>query len=128
MSNRSERFLPQFTNTVTTVQFYQIGYSFTFLLGFLGNISSLLTFSRPTLRKVSTGCLFMALAISDMLFLLTCIIDFLEFGLNVSLAVFSSKENLFPPRSNSFLRLLTMNSVDFEHLSCPPLNWLQLGF
>ena len=82
-----EGLLPQFTNTLTTVRFYQIGYSLTLVLGFLDNISSLLTFSRSTLRKVSTGCLFITLAISDMLFLLTCIIDFLEFCLNVDIII-----------------------------------------
>ena len=70
-------------NPVAVIRFYQIGYSFTFFLGFFGNIASLLTFSRPTLRKISTGCLFMALACSDMLFLLICVFDILEFGVQV---------------------------------------------
>jgi hypothetical protein len=42
-----------------------------------------MTFSRLTLRKVSTGCLFIILAISDTLYLLMCVFDFLEFGLKV---------------------------------------------
>ncbi|CAF1067444.1 unnamed protein product [Adineta steineri] len=71
-------------NPVAVVRFYQIGYTFTFLLGFPGNIASFITFSRPTLRKVSTGCLFIVLAISDTLYLLMCVIDYLEFGLSVS--------------------------------------------
>ena len=75
-----EQFYALFVNPVMVVRFYQIGYSFTFLLGFLGNAASLLTFSRPTLRKISTGCLFIALAISDILYLLMCIFDYLEFG------------------------------------------------
>jgi hypothetical protein len=69
-----------FKNPVTIIRFYQIGYSFTLLLGFIGNTASLLTFSRPTLRKISTGCLFIALACSDILYLLMCIFDVLEFG------------------------------------------------
>jgi hypothetical protein len=72
-----------FVNPVMVVRFYQIGYPITFLLGFIGNTASLSTFSRPTLRKVSTGCLFMVLAISDTFYLLMCFIDFLEFGLKV---------------------------------------------
>ncbi|CAF0912189.1 unnamed protein product [Adineta steineri] len=71
-------------NRVATIRIYQIGYTFTFLLGFPGNIASLITFSRPTLRKVSTGCLFIVLAISDTLYLLMCVIDYLEFGFKVS--------------------------------------------
>jgi hypothetical protein len=73
-----------FKNPVIVIRFYQIGYSFTFFLGFIGTTASLLTFSRPTLRKVSTGCLFITLAISDMLYLLTCIFDYLEFGIQVT--------------------------------------------
>jgi hypothetical protein len=72
-----------FVNPVMVVRFYQIGYPITFLLGFIGNIASLMTFSRSTLRKVSTGCLFITLAISDTLYLLMCVFDFVEFGLQV---------------------------------------------
>ena len=72
-----------FVNPIVVVRFYQIGYPITFLLGFIGNIASLITFSRLTLRKVSTGCLFIVLAISDTLFLVICVIDFVEFGLQV---------------------------------------------
>jgi hypothetical protein len=72
-----------FVNPILAVRFYQIGYPITFLLGFIGNTASLITFSRPALRKVSTGCLFIVLAISDTLFLLMCVFDFVEFGLKV---------------------------------------------
>ncbi len=72
-----------FKSPVFVIRFYQIGYIVTFLLGFFGNISSLMTFSRPSLRKVSTGCLFIALAISDLSYLLICVIDVLEFGIQV---------------------------------------------
>ena len=57
----------------------------TFLVGFIGNTASLLTFSQPTLRKVSTGCLFITLTVSDMSYLLICVIDFVEFGLQVEI-------------------------------------------
>ena len=66
-----------------TTQFYLWGYLVTFLLGFTGNILSLLTFCRATLRNVSTGCLFILLAISDTLYLLIAVIDFVEYGLQV---------------------------------------------
>ncbi len=70
-------------NSIVVIRIYQIGYPITFLLGFIGNTASLMTFSRATLRKISTGCLFIVLAISDTLFLLMCVFDFLEFGLKV---------------------------------------------
>ena len=74
-----------FVNPAMVVRFYQIGYPITFLLGFVGNIAGLITFSRSTLRKISTGCLFITLAMSDILFLLISIFDFVEFGLQVRL-------------------------------------------
>ena len=77
-----------FVNPLVVVRFYQIGYPITFLLGFVGNILSLITFSRVTLRKVSTGCLFIILAISDTLFLVISVFDFVEFGLQVRLLIF----------------------------------------
>ncbi|CAF0992218.1 unnamed protein product [Adineta ricciae] len=72
-----------FVNPLVVVRFYQIGYPITFLLGFMGNMLSLVTFSRLTLRKVSTGCLFIVLAISDTLFLVISVFDFVEFGLQI---------------------------------------------
>ena len=72
-----------YTSPISVVRLYQIGYPITFLLGFMGNIASLITFSRPTLRKISTGCLFMTLAFSDILFLIISVFDFVEFGLQV---------------------------------------------
>jgi len=75
--------LASFVTPIMVVRFFQIGCPITFLLGFIGNTASLITFSRATLRKVSTGCLFIILAISDTLFLLMCVFDFVEFGLQV---------------------------------------------
>jgi hypothetical protein len=66
-----------------TTGFFLWGYVVTFLLGFVGNTLSFLTFLRPRLRSVSTGCLFTLLAISDTLYLVICIGDFVEFGLQV---------------------------------------------
>ena len=68
------------------VQFYKVGLSLSFLLGFVGNTLSLLTFSRVALRTVSTGCLFLCLAISDTFFLIICVISFVEFGLQQPIA------------------------------------------
>lgn len=64
-------------------KFYLWGYLITFIFGFTGNIASFLTFIRPTLRSVSTGTLFIILAISDTLFLFASIFDFIDFGLQV---------------------------------------------
>lgn len=80
-------------NSMITVYFYRIGYTLTYLFGVTGNTASLLTFSRPTLRKVSTGFLFMTLAISDLMFLFACLFDYIEFGWQV---------NFFPYLFQSF--------------------------
>lgn len=59
------------------------GFLFTLVIGFIGNTLSLLTFLRPTLKNISTGCFFILLAISDMSRLLIFVIDFLEYGVQV---------------------------------------------
>lgn len=64
-------------------KFYLWGYLIIFILGFTGNIASLMTFTRRKLRSVSTGTLFIILAISDTLFLFASIFDFIDFGLQV---------------------------------------------
>ncbi|CAF1400428.1 unnamed protein product [Adineta ricciae] len=73
-----------FANPTAVNHCYQVGYSILFLLGFPGNLASLFTFSRASLRKLSTACLFIALAIFDTLYLVMCIFDYLEFGFSVS--------------------------------------------
>ncbi|UJR11402.1 hypothetical protein I4U23_015582 [Adineta vaga] len=83
--NFLDYFYDSFFNPLITIRFYQIGYSITFLLGFIGNTASLLTFSRSKLRKISTGCLFICLATSDILCLLMSVFDYIEFGFKVPL-------------------------------------------
>ena len=68
------------------IQFYRFGLPLSFVIGFLGNTLSLLTFSRLALRTVSTGCLFICLAISDTFFLIICVISFIEYGLQQPIA------------------------------------------
>jgi hypothetical protein len=60
---------------------YRYGLGLVFLLGFTGNLASIATFMRPTLRSTSTGCLFLMVAVSDTVFLLVSIFDFVEVGL-----------------------------------------------
>ncbi|CAF1611648.1 unnamed protein product [Adineta steineri] len=65
ISSSSDHLYSFFVNPVSVVLFYQIGYPITFLLGFLGNVLSLITFSRSTLRKISTGLIIMMLILID---------------------------------------------------------------
>lgn len=78
-----DQILASFKNSSTVINLYFWGYLFIFLFGFIGNIASLLTFLRPTLRNLSTGFLFIALALSDTIYLLVTIVDFVEIGVNV---------------------------------------------
>lgn len=59
------------------------GFLISLIFGFTGNTLSFLTFSRPTLKNISTGYLFILLAISDICRLLIFMIDFIEYGLQV---------------------------------------------
>ena len=75
-------------------KFYLWGYLVIFIFGFTGNIASLLTFTRPRLRSVSTGTLFIVLAISDTMFLFASIFDFIDFGLQVEFSYFDCSSDL----------------------------------
>lgn len=67
-----------FNNPRSVVLVYRYVLGLVFLLGFLGNSASILTFKSINLRKTSTGFLFLILAISDTLILLILIYDFVE--------------------------------------------------
>lgn len=69
------------SNPLQLVLIYRYGLSFILLLGFIGNLASIITFMRPTLRITSTGFLFLILAASDTVFLLISLFDFAEVGL-----------------------------------------------
>lgn len=60
------------------------GYMFTFPLGFIGHIFSLVTFSAYTLRTTSTGFLFLCLTLSDIVYQLMSIHDFVVQVLRLS--------------------------------------------
>lgn len=70
---------------ITNIQSYLalIGYVSLFILGTFGHTSSFLIFSRPILRPISTSCLFIALTVSDSVYLLFSIYDFINTGLQI---------------------------------------------
>ncbi|CAF1091633.1 unnamed protein product [Rotaria sp. Silwood1] len=59
------------------------GYALLFILGSFGHTNSFLIFLRPILRHISTSCLFIALTISDSVYLLVSIYDFINTGLKI---------------------------------------------
>ncbi|UJR37078.1 hypothetical protein I4U23_029782 [Adineta vaga] len=85
ITNLNDILFNLFKNSPIVNEIYFWGYLILFPFGFIGNIASLLTFSRVTLRNISTGCLFIILAISDTIYLLILIIDFVEYGLKIQL-------------------------------------------
>ncbi|CAF1052713.1 unnamed protein product [Rotaria sp. Silwood1] len=59
------------------------GYIIMLIIGFTGNICQILTFSRKTLRNISTGILFLALSISDTIYLLLSLYVLIIYGFHV---------------------------------------------
>jgi len=47
------------------------------------NICQIMTFSRKTMRNVSTGILFLALSISDTIYLLLCLYNLIIYGFQI---------------------------------------------
>ncbi len=109
-------------------RFYLWGYLVLFILGFTGNIASLLTFTRPRLRSVSTGALFIVLAISDTLFLFASIFDFIDFGLQVDFDFDSSFDLSLIHRFHSMDMSTTIFYVVIVCFLFPWLKFVQHGY
>jgi hypothetical protein len=72
---------PIITNIQSHIALF--GYAILFILGFFGHTNSFLIFLRPTLRRISTSCLFIALTTSDSISLSLSIYDFINTGLQI---------------------------------------------
>ena len=59
------------------------GYLIVMIVGFIGNACQMVTFARRTLRTVSTGVFFLALSISDTLYLLKSVHVLVVYGFNL---------------------------------------------
>ncbi|CAF1164054.1 unnamed protein product [Adineta ricciae] len=68
-------------NTPFLLFSYRYGLGLIILLGFFGNLASIMSFSLAAVRVTSTGCLFLVLAAVDTVFLLASTFDFVEVGL-----------------------------------------------
>ena len=56
------------------------GYFLILCIGFVGNICQIITFSRKTMRQISTGVLFLAMSISDLIYLLVSVYILIIYG------------------------------------------------
>ncbi|UJR23971.1 hypothetical protein I4U23_026938 [Adineta vaga] len=69
--------------TIVQIHIALCGYVILYVLGLFGHTGSFLIFLRPSLNRISTSCLFIALTISDSLYLLLSIYDFINIGLQI---------------------------------------------
>ncbi|CAF0920528.1 unnamed protein product [Adineta ricciae] len=102
------------------------GYLILFLFGFFGHAGSLTIFHRETLRKVSTSTLFIYMAISDLIYLLTCFYIFIFIGLNVSTANRNMMNQLC--RAYTFLQYFCMCCTAWLLLTITIDRWLRVRF
>ena len=106
------------------------GYIFLFLVGYFGHINSIIIFLRPTLRTISTSFLFICVAISDTMYLLTRIYDFLYIGIGLSPINSQTNPNLSNAlcRFRSFIQSLAMCSSAWFLLAISIDRWLRIRF
>jgi hypothetical protein len=84
----SNSFAPALTSLdlyylAVSANIFKFGYLIIMSIGFIGNICQIITFSRRTMRRISTGVLFLALSISDTTFLCLNIYPMLIYGFGV---------------------------------------------
>jgi hypothetical protein len=84
------------TETITDLQRYLslYGYIFLFLFRYFGHINTILIFLRQTLLSVSTSSLFICITISNIIYLLVCIYDFLYIGIGLTPVNSETNSNL----------------------------------
>ncbi|CAF1021296.1 unnamed protein product [Rotaria sordida] len=63
---------------------FQYGYIVFLIIGFIGNICQIMTFLRKTMRNISTGIFFLALSVSNIIYLLVSIYVLMIYGFQIS--------------------------------------------
>jgi len=106
------------------------GYIFLFLFGYFGHISSIIIFLRRTLRAVSTSSLFVCLTLSNIIYLLVCIYDFLYTGVGLTPVNSQTNPNLSNAlcRFRSFIQSVAMCSSAWLLLAISIDRWLRIRF
>ena len=62
-----------FYRLAVSTNVFRYGYTVILIIGFIGNICQIVTFSRKTMRQISTGVLFLVLSLSDTIYLLVAV-------------------------------------------------------
>jgi hypothetical protein len=106
------------------------GYIFLFLFGYFGHISSIIIFLRRTLRAVSTSSLFVCITLSNIIYLLVCIYDFLYTGVGLTPVNSQTNPNLSNAlcRFRSFIQSVAMCSSAWLLLAISIDRWLRIRF
>jgi hypothetical protein len=106
------------------------GYIFLFLFGYFGHISSTIIFLRRTLRAVSTSSLFVCLTLSNIIYLLVCIYDFLYTGVGLTSVNSQTNPNLSNAlcRFRSFIQSVAICSSAWLLLAISIDRWLRIRF
>jgi hypothetical protein len=120
--------LTMITNMQRNLALY--GYIFLFLFGYFGHISSIIIFLRQTLRSVSTSCLFICVTISNIIYLSTCIYDFLYTGIGLSPVDSQTNPDLSNElcRFRSFIQSVAMCSSAWLLVTISIDRWIRIRF
>jgi hypothetical protein len=120
------------TVSTTAVQHHLAlyGYILLFLFGYFGHINTIVIFLRHTLRSVSTSCLFICVAISNIIYLLVCIYDFLYIGIGLTPVSTETQANLAHAlcRFRSFVQSVAMCTSVWLLLAISIDRWLRIRY
>ena len=67
----------------TSTNIFCYGLILILIIGFVGNTCQIITFSRKTMKNVSTGVFFLALSVSDTMYLLLSTYNLITYGFQV---------------------------------------------
>ncbi|CAF1307895.1 unnamed protein product [Adineta steineri] len=106
------------------------GYVLLFLFAFIGHINSIIIFLRQTLRTLSTSCLFICVTLSNIIYLLVCIYDFLYTGVGLPSVNLQTNPNLSHAhcRFRSFIQSVAMCSSAWLLLAISIDRWLRIRY
>lgn len=119
---------PSITNVQKQLALY--GYLFLFLFGYFGHVNTIIIFLRATLRSVSTSLLFIAVTISDTVYLAVCIYDFLYIGVGLTPINPRIDPTLAHPlcRFRSFIQSVAMCSSAWLLVAISIDRWLRIRY
>ncbi|CAF0881784.1 unnamed protein product [Adineta ricciae] len=88
MSNSSSLFSVltplDLTYISASMDIYLYGYTLVMFIGLIGNICQIITFSQKFMQSLSTGILFLAMSISDTIYILQCLYVVIVYGFKIS--------------------------------------------